>query len=851
MLPVLGPQGKFAKACALNTRQCPPPGPPSARLPSRKLPSAVLRRIRVFEQDIFSFNYTRPTARSSATQAQVNFVKVSDDLYLPFDIYKILRISTVASKDSCKRALDDLLRNPPEAGFSHQALYTRATLLKRSTDVLLDDSARRLYDQKLYQGDSETEVQSSEFPGALILLQESGNWDAVVQQGLSFLKNAEPQGEAAQDVALAVAQSYCDAAAAMLQDQGDGLAMLACDHMQAALNVLQAHAAFPQLQRDIEAAIGEMAPKLILHQVGLPLEDPGRARGVAGLTQLVSQGAPGWADLLNACRTHLTSSEVVSIAGACAGKSGPAFIPAFDVATAQLVAGCQRFEPQLVQEAFRMMQEAAPEGPGEAAVPFAVCCLLLGDSPAAEAILGFGPSPAGMHVDAAIQDFIKENCAEEDDLLPGLCLLAQQWLSDVAFAGFRDSQGTALSLGAWFEHPRVTRHLRATGGGPALGLGKAVQAAASRVKAAASRGASMVIGAAQAVTSVLPFASSSNPAEQAGSAQQAPVQSQAPAPSHGETPPSPPDTRPAVRQALLEPRDPELPARKAGQKPSRPVAEASTDAASAKQAMVTASLVIEPPSVTAAPGGPLSAVSARQAPQPLPSEEPSSRHRIRQKVPGGRVAVATVDGGVVDGIISFKEERDMWSGASTQSPLRRFFRRLFGWGIIMAAAMTGAVAMGIRPPSRVASAAIAVSQGASAIPSSQGSPSTASLTSQEAEEVLQHWQNLKAQSLGLKHDASSLARILEGPMLERWTSHIADSANSNQHVVYSCKDVQVDRVETGSESGVATVFASLHEKAELWSGTAPADSMESTYGMEYRLTRQHDGWKITSSSPSV
>ena len=61
----------------------------------------------------------------------------------------------------------------------------------------------------------------------------------------------------------------------------------------------------------------------------------------------------------------------------------------------------------LVQEAFRMMQEAAPEGPGEAAVPFAVCCLLLGDSPAAEAILGFGPSPAGMHVDAAIQDFIK------------------------------------------------------------------------------------------------------------------------------------------------------------------------------------------------------------------------------------------------------------------------------------------------------------------------------------------------------------------------------------------------------------------------------------------------------------
>lgn len=53
------------------------------------------------------------------------------------------------------------------------------------------------------------------------------------------------------------------------------------------------------------------------------------------------------------------------------------------------------------------MQEAAPEGHGDVAVPFAVCCLLLGDSPAAESILGFGPSPAGMRVDPAVQSFIK------------------------------------------------------------------------------------------------------------------------------------------------------------------------------------------------------------------------------------------------------------------------------------------------------------------------------------------------------------------------------------------------------------------------------------------------------------
>lgn len=33
---------------------------------------------------------------------------------------------------------------------------------------------------------------------------------------------------------------------------------------------------------------------------------------------------------------------------------------------------------------------------------------------------------------------------------------------------------------------------------------------------------------------------------------------------------------------------------------------------------------------------------------------------------------------------------------------------------------------------------------------------------------------------GPQHDASSLQNILEGSMLERWTAHVADSADSKQ-----------------------------------------------------------------------
>ena len=55
---------------------------------------------------------------------------------------------------------------------------------------------------------------------------------------------------------------------------------------------------------------------------------------------------------------------------------------------------------------------------------------------------------------------IQDNCNDEEDLLPGLCLLAEQWLGDVAFASFCDSRGSALSFGAWFDNPKVASHLR-------------------------------------------------------------------------------------------------------------------------------------------------------------------------------------------------------------------------------------------------------------------------------------------------------------------------------------------------------------------------------------------------------
>ena len=51
-------------------------------------------------------------------------------------------------------------------------------------------------------------------------------------------------------------------------------------------------------------------------------------------------------------------------------------------------------------------------------------------------------------------------CPSGDDLLPGLCALAQQWLTDVALPGFRDSPAHSGSLTEWFDDRGVAMYLQ-------------------------------------------------------------------------------------------------------------------------------------------------------------------------------------------------------------------------------------------------------------------------------------------------------------------------------------------------------------------------------------------------------
>lgn len=55
---------------------------------------------------------------------------------------------------------------------------------------------------------------------------------------------------------------------------------------------------------------------------------------------------------------------------------------------------------------------------------------------------------------------MQDACATPDDLLPGLCALAQRWLADVALPGFRDAPPQNGSLADWFEDRHVALYLQ-------------------------------------------------------------------------------------------------------------------------------------------------------------------------------------------------------------------------------------------------------------------------------------------------------------------------------------------------------------------------------------------------------
>ncbi len=69
---------------------------------------------------------------------------------LPLDYYKLLQVNRASSRDLVRRSYERIAK-AHAPGYSEDALYSRAVLLKAAADVLSDPDSRRAYDQQLFK----------------------------------------------------------------------------------------------------------------------------------------------------------------------------------------------------------------------------------------------------------------------------------------------------------------------------------------------------------------------------------------------------------------------------------------------------------------------------------------------------------------------------------------------------------------------------------------------------------------------------------------------------------------------------------------------------------------------------
>ena len=334
-------------------------------------------------------------------------------------------------------------------GFSKACLAARADLVDAAAQVISDPALRIEHESDLKEGRL-TPVPASQLGGALALMQEAGEHEAVIEYAPECLAAVKSRS-GRRDITLSAALAHCELSHNALNATpprvGEG-----CELLDIASSILVAEAGprfSKELQDTINYTLVEMAPAYVIELIAMPLEaKKERKEGVRALRQILwADGDAALADrdaYVVEVNRHLTSSEVVELF-----LEAPEHIPAdaeevYQSAMAHIVTGYKERRPMLIADAdemFAQLEEAAysaaaesraqaeqmsrmaaaagqppPAGtwttppPAEPVnVERAVCQMLLGRVDDCAYSLGMGADPSPYPLDPQVERFVTEH----------------------------------------------------------------------------------------------------------------------------------------------------------------------------------------------------------------------------------------------------------------------------------------------------------------------------------------------------------------------------------------------------------------------------------------------------------
>ena len=404
---------------------------------------------------------------------------------IPLDYYRILGLPIQATAEQLKQSHRDRTLQVPRREYSELAIDARRQLIDKAYDVLGNGVRRSEYDQDFLAASKSTggfasngneaeanvptiEVENDQIVGALLILLELGEYELVLRLGRPYLKRDPNTQEGKQlkeqpalpDIILTLAVACLELGREEWQQNHYEHA---AESLETGRELLLKEDLFPVLRAEIQSDLYKLRPYRCLELVARPLEhQQARQEGLnllRGMLQdrggidgaeddLSGLGVDDFLRFVQQLRGYLTAAEQQEIFEAEAQR--PSAVGTYLAVYALLARGFAQHQPALVRRAKQMLLRLS--GRQDVHLEQAVCAMLLGQTEEASHALELSQEYEPLN-------FIREHSQGSPDLLPGLCLYAENWLQQEVFPFFRDLDQEPATLKDYFADSTVQSYL--------------------------------------------------------------------------------------------------------------------------------------------------------------------------------------------------------------------------------------------------------------------------------------------------------------------------------------------------------------------------------------------------------
>ncbi|MEL6260518.1 MAG: IMS domain-containing protein [Cyanobacteria bacterium J06626_6] len=762
---------------------------------------------------------------------------------IPLDYYRILGLPIQATAEQLKQSHRDRTLQVPRREYSELAIDARRQLLDIAYDVLGNSARRAEYDQEFLASSKSAsdgsenvldpdanvptiDIDNSLLVGALLILLELGEYELVLRLGRPYIKRDPQSAEGQQlknqpalpDIILTLAVACLELGREEWQQNHYEHA---AESLETGRELLLKEDLLPVLRAEIQADLYKLRPYRCLELIARPLDQKSaRQEGInllRGMLQdrggidgadddLSGLGVDDFLRFVQQLRGYMTAAEQQEVFEAEAQR--PSAVGTYLAVYALLARGFAQHQPALIRRAKQMLLRLS--GRQDVHLEQAVCAVLLGQTEEASRALELSQEYEPLA-------FIKEHSKGAPDLLPGLCLYAENWLQQEVFPFFRDLDQEPATLKDYFADSTVQSYLEnlplenerssqaatwegaSTSGISAGGYSDAYQSTISAINAdTAAVGAGSTFGSSPATATVGQAAASESALSQPAAGQ----------PSSGE----------AVGM------------RRPGRLGTAAIAGAA-GAIGAAGFAGGASIVDKISRMS--PAGQL---GARPDTDALPGQEDSGdrsdldalrERRSRRSSPKwDRVALVILAGLLCIGIAAYLA--------------RSIYGAIRGSGSAGSPALEGEPLdieinqppIEIEAPETTATADIPADNAAGI-----------------AEATISRWLETKRAAYSSEHDTSNLENVLTGTALAGSETDLRSSIEDDWYVDYTHGDVKVLSVEPedATEADKLTVEAEITESAIVYEGGQRSDTYSYTNDVNtfvYDLVQEGDQWLI-------